>query len=63
MNQRENMTEIAPEMRLFSPAGERLYLTADERKRFLMAVNEENRAERLFCQTLHYGFLDSTSII
>ncbi len=48
------MKEISPEMRLFAPTGERLYLTADERKRFLVAANDEERAERLFCQLLHY---------
>jgi integrase/recombinase XerD len=33
----------SPEMRLFSPEGERLYLTAQERKRFLTALDEEDR--------------------
>jgi integrase len=46
--------EKSPEMRLFSPGGERLYLTAQERKRFLDALNEETREERVFCQVLHY---------
>jgi hypothetical protein len=35
--------EKSPEMRLFSPEGERLYLTAQERKRFLTALDEEDR--------------------
>ena len=48
------MTEIAPEMRLFSPAGERLYLTTEERKRYLIAAKEEDPNERMFCQILHY---------
>ena len=48
------MQDVSPEMRLFSPAGERLYLTTEERKRFLTSANEEDRAERLFCQLLHY---------
>jgi integrase/recombinase XerD len=46
--------EISPEMRLFSPAGERLYLTAQERERFLDAANHEDRQERMFCHVLHY---------
>lgn len=48
------MAEIAPEMRLFSPAGERLYLTTDERDRFLKAADEKDRVERMFCQMLYY---------
>jgi integrase len=48
------ITEKSPEMRLFSPDGERLYLTAQERKRFLDALNEETREDRMFCQVLHY---------
>lgn len=28
--------EVSPEMRLFGPAGERLYLTAKERQRFFI---------------------------
>lgn len=47
-------TEKSPEMRLFSPEGRRLYLTAQERKLFLGALNEEERANRIFCQVLHY---------
>ncbi|NOR25607.1 MAG: tyrosine-type recombinase/integrase, partial [Desulforhopalus sp.] len=46
--------EKSPEMRLFSPDGERLYLTAQERKRFLAALDEEERENRIFCQILHY---------
>ena len=46
--------EFSPEMRLFSPAGERLYLTAQERERFLDAANHEDRQERMFCHVLHY---------
>ena len=48
------MANIAPEMRLFSPAGERLYLTAEERTRFLKAADEKDRIERMFCQMLYY---------
>ena len=48
------MKEISPEMRLYSPEGERLYLNAKERSLFLSAANEEDRSERLFCQLLHY---------
>ena len=46
--------EKSPEMRLFSPEGERLYLTAQERKLFLAAIEEEDRENRIFCQTLYY---------
>lgn len=46
---------ISPEMRLFSPTGERLYLTAQERQRFLSALDEEHPMERLFCHVLHYS--------
>jgi integrase/recombinase XerD len=51
--------EKSPEMRLFcnqlfSPEGERLYLSAQERKRFLTALNEEERENRIFCEVLHY---------
>lgn len=45
---------ISPEMRLFSPAGERLYLNADERQRFLAALDDEAPEDRMFCQLLHY---------
>lgn len=45
---------INSEMRLFSPQGERLYLSADERQRFLQAALEEERENRVFCSVLHY---------
>lgn len=44
----------SPEMRLFSAEGERLYLTAQERKHFLAATEQEDRENSLFCQTLYY---------
>lgn len=47
-------TNISPEMRLFSPTGERLYLTAQERAEFLAALDEEDPQDRMFCQLLHY---------
>jgi integrase len=50
-----NSMEISPEMRLFGTAGERLYLTAPERHRFLAALDEEHPAARLFCHVLHYS--------
>ena len=46
--------EISPEMRLFSPTGQRLYLTAPERVRFLDAANHEKPIHRMFCHVLHY---------
>jgi integrase len=47
-------SEIFPEMRLFDSSGERLYLTTQERQRFLAALNDERPVDRLFCQVLHY---------
>jgi integrase len=47
-------TDKSQEMRLFSPEGERLYLTAQERKLFLAAAEEEDRENKLFCHTLFY---------
>jgi len=49
-----NHEEISPEMRLFSPDGQRLYLTAPERARFLDAANDEPPVKRMFCHVLHY---------
>ena len=46
---------VSPEMRLFSPGGERLYVNALERDRFLVALDEEAPNDRLFCQVLHYS--------
>ena len=46
--------EIITETRIFSPAGERLYCTADERARFLSAAQVKDPIERMFCQVLHY---------
>ena len=48
------MAEISAEMRIFSGAGERLYLTEAERHRFLESALEESRENRVFCSTLHY---------
>lgn len=48
------MTDVVQEMRLFSGAGERLYLNQDERQRFLSASMEESRKNRIFCSVLHY---------
>ncbi|WP_281558202.1 hypothetical protein [Thalassomonas sp. RHCl1] len=41
--------ENSPEMRLFSPTGVRLYLTAPERDRFLKAANDESPVKRMVC--------------
>ena len=48
------MAEIVQEMRLYSGDGKRLYLTAGERERFLIASREESRENRIFCSVLHY---------
>jgi len=45
---------ISPEMRLFTPDGARLYLTSEERRRFLDAASFESPIDRLFCHLLHY---------
>ncbi|MGE4262212.1 tyrosine-type recombinase/integrase [Shewanella sp.] len=42
------------EMRLFDDHGHRLYLNADERRRFLDAASFESPAERMFCHVLHF---------
>ncbi len=41
-------------MQLFDQDGNRLYLTADERKSFLEAAKEEEPENRLFCFLVHY---------
>jgi len=48
------MSETVSEMRLYSGEGERLYLTASERKAFLLSAKEESRENRLFCSVLHF---------
>lgn len=47
-------SKYSPDMRLFSPDGQRLYLTAQERQCFLDAAYQEDRQERIFCHVLHY---------
>ena len=49
----DELPGIAPEMRLYSAGGERLYLNREERAAFLVAANEEAPAQRMFCQVLH----------
>jgi integrase len=46
---------MSPEMRLWDADGRRLYLTADERTRFLAAAAHEDREDRIFCNVLHYS--------
>ena len=48
------MTTYVPEMRLFDDEGQKLYLTATERKRFLEAAKSESRESRVFCHLLHF---------
>lgn len=48
------MVETVQEMRLFSGEGERLYLTANERARFLVAAIEESRENRVLCSVMHF---------
>ena len=51
------MTTYGSEMRLFDPVlGQRLYMDAQERERFLHHSNElTNRQHRLFCHVLHWS--------
>ena len=48
------MTEILSEMRLYSPDGERLYLTKQERELFLEQAKKIEREKRIFCEVIHY---------
>ncbi len=48
------MATYVPEMRLFDDEGQKLYLSAQERKRFLEAAKQEPRESRVFCHLLHY---------
>ena len=41
-------------MRILTNEGERLYLTAEERARFLASSKQEKRENRLFCAALHF---------
>ena len=41
-------------MRLWDGEGRRLYLSADERARFLNAAAHEGREDRVYCHVLHY---------
>ena len=42
------------EMRVLDTPGNRLYLTADERRAFLAAARQARPEVRTFCETLHY---------
>ena len=46
--------EFSPEMRLYDDDGLRLYITADERARFLESAREEAREHLVYCHLLHY---------
>ena len=48
------MPQYSPEMRLYDNYGKRLYLNAEERKRFLHAADDENREYRVLCSFFHY---------
>lgn len=47
-------TDRSGEMRLYDDHGQRLYLNADERRRFLDAAALESPSDRMFCHVLHY---------
>ena len=42
------------EMRLHDPAGNRLYLNAEERAAFLAAARRQTSRDRTLCETLHF---------
>jgi integrase len=42
------------EMRLYDPAGNRLYLNAEERAAFLAVARRQPARDRTLCETLHY---------
>ncbi len=46
--------DIASEMRLFSPEGDRLYLTGAERDKFLEAANHASPVHRMLCHVIHF---------
>lgn len=46
--------DAAPEMRLFDDGGQRLYLSAGERARFLASAAQRPREDRVFCHLLHF---------
>lgn len=48
------MSSFADEMRLFDNHGNRLYLNADERARFLAAAKDLEPHYRVACEVLHY---------
>lgn len=48
------MATFKAEMKLHDKKGARLYLTKDERDRFLSASISEDREKRLFCHVLHF---------
>lgn len=49
------MTKVVQEMRLFSPNGEKLYLTDSERKKFMAEVRKDtNRNAVIVCTLLNY---------
>ena len=48
------MTNYTPEIRLFNAEGGRLYVSADERARFLAAAAEESPVHHVFCHLLHF---------
>ena len=48
------MATYVAEMRLFNDEGQKLYLSAEERKRFLSAADLEPREIQVFCHLLHY---------
>lgn len=42
------------EMRLYDPAGNRLYLNAEERTAFLAVERKKPARDRALCETLHF---------
>ena len=48
------VTKYKPEMRIYSPGGDRLYLTRQERGRFLESATDLDPLERMYCHMLVY---------
>lgn len=48
-----NSKDYVPQMRIYDRKGRRLYVTSDERKRFIESSKMESRESRMFCRVLH----------
>ncbi|MCP4487092.1 MAG: tyrosine-type recombinase/integrase [Gammaproteobacteria bacterium] len=55
--------DFEQQMRIYDALGQRLYLNADERSRFLDAAREETREYRVMCHVMHYTGCRSAELI